>query len=222
MKEGLIQIQDAAGRLGVTRQAVYKRLSSLGEKPIKVGGKSFVDAETFKNLEQKPKLQPKGDSGDSDKGGDTRSVDNVGLETVVKLLQEQVSDLRLDKVTARQQVDSLQRQVETKDQHISQLLETQKHTNILLAGYQQKQGMLDVKKDVDPVDVEIVEETEDRPKKTTKKQKKKDKNKAKKEIKGKKRVVPKQDTKKGKGKKKDKSKKNKKGFLKSVGDFFVG
>ena len=124
MKQKLTHIKDVAKILGVTRQAVYKKLTALGRKPTKVGNKSFIDAETLKEIKEGKKMSPEVAT-----GGDTatKQVDNE----LVNLLKNQINDLSQDKV-------ALQRQVDIKDRQIEDLSNSGREMRLLL-GAAQKQ-----------------------------------------------------------------------------------
>ena len=124
MKQELIHIKEVAKLLGVTRQAVYKKLTALGKKPTKVGNKSFIDADTLKEIKDGKKVSPEVAT-----GGDTatKPVDNE----LVNLLKQQVEELKSDKV-------SLQRQVDIKDRQIEDLSNSGREMRLLL-GAAQKQ-----------------------------------------------------------------------------------
>ena len=124
MKQDLIHIKEVAKLLGVTRQAVYKKLTVLGKKPTKVGNKSFIDAGTIKEIKEGKKVSPEVAT-----GGDTETkpIDNE----LVNLLKQQVEELKGDKV-------ALQRQVDIKDRQIEDLATSGREMRLLL-GAAQKQ-----------------------------------------------------------------------------------
>jgi len=127
--QDLIHIKDAANLLGVTRQAVYKKLTSIGRKPTKVGNKSFIDADTLRAIKDGKKVSPQvAANGDTA----TEQVDNE----LVNLLKSQIEELKQDKV-------ALQRQVEIKDQQIEDLSTSGREMRLLLgAAQKQVAGLL--------------------------------------------------------------------------------
>ena len=135
MKQNLTHIKDVAKILGVTRQAVYKKLTALGKKPTKVGNKSFIDAETLKEIKDGKKVQPPvadvsppvAENGDTA----TKQVDSE----LVNLLKKNIENLQQDKV-------ALQRQVDIKDRQIEDLSASGRELRMLLANAQQHVGML--------------------------------------------------------------------------------
>jgi len=175
MKQDLIHINEVATILGVTRQAVYKRLTVLGKKATKVGNKAFVDAETIKELKEGKKVSPQVATGDSRGDTATRHVDT----DVVNILKQQIEELKHDKVAAQRQVDNLQKQLEIKDRQIEDLSASGREMRLLL-GNAQKQiaGLLpSPAEDTQPIDASYSQQTQKQPeiKQTNKKKKKKKK-----------------------------------------------
>jgi len=168
MKHDLIHIKEAAKLLGVTRQAVYKKLAQLGKKPTKVGNKSFIDAETLQEIKDGKKVQPPVSDGDTSV---TKQVDNE----LVNILKKQVEGLQLDKVAAQRQVDNLQRQLEIKDRQIEDLSTGGREMRLLLGSAQKQIGLLTAPA---PIDVDEAfqpdhNQPEVKPAKKKKKKKKK-------------------------------------------------
>ena len=171
MNQELLHIKEVAKLLGVTRQAVYKKLTALGRKPTKVGNKSFIDADTLKEIKEgKKKVQPPvakvsppvAEDGDTA----TNQVDNE----LVNLLKNQINELSKDKV-------ALQRQVDIKDRQIEDLSNSGREMRLLL-GASQKQitGLLPSPAPIDEPhksDYEHYPSTEMKPTKKQKKKKKK-------------------------------------------------
>ena len=124
MKQDLIHVKEAAKLLGVTRQAVYKKLQSHGLKPQKVGNKAFIDKDTLRAIKEGKKVQPPSATGDTYA---TKQVDNE----LINLLKQQLDELKNDKA-------NLQRQVEIKDRQIEDLSTSGSEMRLLL-GAAQKQ-----------------------------------------------------------------------------------
>ncbi len=166
MNQKLTHIKDVAKILGVTRQAVYKKLTALGRKPTKVGNKSFIDADTLKEIKEGKKMSPEVAT-----GGDTatKQVDNE----LVNLLIQQVEELKSDKV-------ALQRQVDIKDRQIEDLSNSGREMRLLL-GAAQKQitGLLPSPAPAEPLkpDYEHSQPDHNQPEKPAKKKSKKKKKK---------------------------------------------
>ena len=124
MNQELLHIKEVARLLGVTRQAVYKKLTALGKKPTKIGNKSFIDAETLKEIKEGKKVSPT-----VAENGDTATM-QVNNE-LVNLLKDQIKELSQDKV-------ALQRQIDIKDRQIEDLATSGREMRLLL-GAAQKQ-----------------------------------------------------------------------------------
>jgi hypothetical protein len=168
MKQELIHIKEAAKMLGVTRQAVYKKLTALGKKPQKVGNKAFIDAATLQEIKDGKKLQPPVSDGDNTA---TKQVDNE----LVNLLKQQVEGLQQDKVAAQSQVDNLQRQLEIKDRQIDDLSTGGREMRLLLGSAQKQIGLLTAPA---PIDVDEPSPPDhNQPEKPSKKKKKRKKKK---------------------------------------------
>jgi len=131
MKQDLIHIKEAAKLLGITRQAVYKKLKTLGKMPTKVGNKAFIDAETLKEIKNGKKVQPAVAEGVTTV---TKQVDNE----LINLLKQNIKELQQDKVTVQNQVDKLNLQLEIKDKQIEDLSVSGREMRLLL-GSAQKQ-----------------------------------------------------------------------------------
>ena len=166
MKQELIHVKEAAKLLGVTRQAVYKKLQVLGKKPQKVGNKAFIDAATLREIKDGKKLQPPSATGDTSA---TKQVDNE----LVNLLKKMNEELKLDKVAAQRQVDNLQRQLEIKDRQIDDLSTGGREMRLLLGSAQKQIGLLTAPINVD----EPFPPDHNQPEKPAKKKKKKKKKK---------------------------------------------
>jgi Neuraminidase (sialidase) len=164
MKQDLIHIKEAAKLLGVTRQAVYKKLTALGKKPQKVGNKAFIDAVTLQEIKDGKKVKPVVATGDNTA---TKQVDNE----LVNLLKQQLEELKNDKVT-------LQRQVDIKDRQIEDLSNSGREMRLLL-GAAQKQitGLLPAPAEPHKPDYEPSQPDHNQPEKPAKKKSKKKKKK---------------------------------------------
>ena len=138
MKRELIHIKEAAKLLGVTRQAVYKKLQALGKKPQKVGNKAFIDSETLTEIKEGKKVQPAVAEGVTIA---TKQGDNGDIE-LIKILKNQINSLQQDKVTAQRQCDNLQKQIEIKDRQIEDLSVSSREIRILLGNAQKQLGGL--------------------------------------------------------------------------------
>ena len=124
MNQNLTHIKDVAKLLGVTRAMVYKRLAALNKKPTKVGGKSYIDGETLKEIQEGKRVSPK-------VSPEVSGGDNTASKEVVNLLIQQVEELKNDKVT-------LQEQISIKDSQIADLATGSRELRMLL-GSAQKQ-----------------------------------------------------------------------------------
>ena len=131
MNQKLTHIKDVAKILGVTRQAVYKKLTALGRKPTKVGNKSFIDAETLKEIKDGKKVQPPVAKVSTPVAEDGDTATNQVDNELVNLLKNQINELSKDKV-------ALQRQVDIKDRQIEDLSNSGREMRLLL-GAAQKQ-----------------------------------------------------------------------------------
>jgi hypothetical protein len=138
MNQKLTHIKDVAKLLGVTRQAVYKKLTVLGKKPTKVGGKSFIDADTLKEIKEGKKVSPQVAESVTSA---TKQVDTDNSE-IVNILKQQLNSLQQDKVTSQLQVDNLQHQLSVKDRQIEDLSNSGREIRLLLANAQQHIGMI--------------------------------------------------------------------------------
>jgi excisionase family DNA binding protein len=128
MKQDLIHIKEAAKLLGVTRQAVYKKLQSHGLKPQKVGNKAYIDKDTLRAIKEGKKVQPSATDGVTSA---TKQVDNE----LINLLSQQLEDLKNDKL-------NLQKQVEIKDRQIEDLSTSGREMRLLLGAAQKQIGGL--------------------------------------------------------------------------------
>jgi excisionase family DNA binding protein len=124
MKQDLIHIKEAARLLGVTRQAVYKKLQSHGLKPQKVGNKAFIDKDTLRAIKEGKKVSAQVAESVTTA---TKQVDNE----LINLLRQQLDEIKNDKA-------NLQRQVEIKDRQIEDLSTSGSEMRLLL-GAAQKQ-----------------------------------------------------------------------------------